>query len=52
MEDHEAAAVVGEEDKHQERISLVIPHNTTTTTVDTTVGTIMGTIMHPPTPGK
>ena len=56
MEDHEAAAVVGEEDKHQERISLVIPHNTTTTMVDTTVGTIIGTIMgkimHPPTPGK
>jgi len=53
--------VVGEEDKHQGRISLaqdslgcweegittavIAPHNTTTTMVDTTVGTIMGTTM-------
>jgi len=53
--------VVGEEDKHKERISLaqdslgcweegittavIAPHNTTTTMVDTTVGTIMGTTM-------
>merc|ERR1711862_819814 len=51
----------GEEDKHQERISLaqdslgcwvegittavIAPHNTTTTMGDTTMGTIMGTTM-------
>jgi len=53
--------VVGEEDKHKERISLaqdslgcweegittavIALHNTTTTMGDTTVGTIMGTTM-------
>merc|ERR1712013_382543 len=57
----EAAAVVGEEDKHQGRISLaqdslgcweegittavIAPHNTTTPMVDTTVGKTMGTTM-------
>merc|ERR1712013_201602 len=61
VEDQEAAAVVGEEDKHQGRISLaqdslgcweegittavIAPHNTTTPMVDTTVGTTMGTTM-------
>jgi len=60
--DQEAATVGGGEDRHQERISLaqdslgcwevgiiivvIVPHNTTTTTmVDTTVGTIMDTTM-------
>ena len=53
--------MVGEEDKHQERISLaqdslgcweegittavIAPHNTTTTMGDTIVGSTMGTIM-------
>merc|ERR1719445_2260779 len=61
VEDQEAATVAGEEDKHQERISLaqdslgcwvegittavIAPHNTTTTMGDTTMGTIMGTTM-------
>merc|ERR1712013_319444 len=61
VEDQEAAAVVGEEDKHQGRISLaqdslgcweegittavIAPHNTTTPRVDTTVGTTRGTTM-------
>merc|ERR1712013_225532 len=60
VEDQEAAAVVGEEDKHQGRISLaqdslgcweegittavIAPHNTTTPMVDTTVGVVYPTV--------
>merc|ERR1712013_613946 len=61
VEDQEAAAVVGEEDKHQGRISLaqdslgcweegittavIAPHNTTTPMVGTTMGTTMDITM-------
>merc|ERR1712013_543909 len=61
VEDQEAAAVVGEEDKHQGRISLaqdslgcweegittavIAPHNTTTPIVGTTMGTTMDITM-------